>query len=154
MKDFILVQHASGAPGLRFLGMGPRFMPKRGIKKLQVLLDRNTSWATKRNKHNIRRMLSKSDAIVSVWKGNKLIGFGRATSDRIYRAVLWDIVVEKSYQRSGVGKLIVTSLLSNRLIANAEKIYVMTTEFAKFYKRMGFQLEKNQNLMLLLKNNP
>ena len=154
MKDLILVQHALGAPGLRFLGMGPRFIPKRGIRKLQVLLDKNTSWATKRNEHNIRRMLSKSDAIVSVWKGNKLIGFGRATSDRIYRAVLWDIVVEKSYQRSGVGKLIVTSLLSNRLIANAEKTYVMTTEFANFYKRMGFQLEKNQNLMILLKNNP
>ena len=154
MKDLILVQHASGAPGLRFLGMGPRFIPKRGIRKLQVLLDRNTSWATKRTEDNIRIMLSKSDAIVSVWKGNKLIGFGRATSDRIYRAVLWDIVVEKSYQRSGVGKLIVTSLISNRLIANAEKIYLMTTEFANFYKRMGFQLEKNQNLMILLKNNP
>ena len=154
MKDLILVQHASGAPGLRFLGMGPRFIPKRGIRKLQVLLDRNTSWATKRNTHDISRMLSKSDVVVSAWKGSKLIGFGRATSDRIYRAVLWDIVVEKSYQRSGVGKSIVTSLLSNRLIGNAEKIYVMTTEFANFYKRMGFQLEKNQNLMLLQQNNP
>jgi len=154
MKDLILVEHASGAPGLRFLGIGPRFIPKSGISKLQVLLDRNTSWARKRNKHEIRRMLSNSDVIVSAWKGNKLIGFGRATSDRIYRAVLWDIVVEKSYQRSGVGKSIVTSLLSNRLIGNAEKIYVMTTEFANFYKRMGFQLEKNQNLMLLQQNNP
>ena len=91
MNDLLLVKHASGAPGLRIFGIGPRLLPQKGIVKLQVLLDQNTSWAKKRNKNEIRKMLSKSDVIVSVWKGSVLIGFGRATSDLVFRAVLWDI---------------------------------------------------------------
>ena len=33
------------------------------------------------------------DAVVSLWRGKRLLGFGRATSDSFSRAVLWDIVV-------------------------------------------------------------
>ena len=153
MNDLLLVKHASGAPGLRIFGIGPRFLPQKAILKLQILFDQNTSWAKKRHKNEIRKMLSKSDVIVSVWKGSMLIGFGRATSDRIYRAVLWDIVVEKKYQKYGIGKMIINSLLSNNLISKVEKIYVMTTKFEGFYSKMGFQLEDNQKLMILHQDN-
>ena len=116
MEDFILVQHATGAPGLRIFGLGPKLMPIRAIEKLQVLLDENTSWANQRSKNDVKTMLSSSEAVVSVWKDTRLIGFGRATSDKVYRAVLWDIVVEKSHQKIGIGKQIVKSLLSNTLL--------------------------------------
>ena len=101
MEDFILVQHATGAPGLRIFGLGPKLMPIRAIEKLQVLLDENTSWANQRSKNDVKTMLSSSEAVVSVWKDTRLIGFGRATSDKVYRAVLWDIVVEKKHQKNG-----------------------------------------------------
>ena len=107
MKELLLVKHASGAPGLRLFGIGPSLLPQMGILKLQRLLNKNTSWAANRNKNDIRKMLSKSDVIVSAWKENNLIGFGRATSDQVFRSVLWDVVVEKKYQRYGIGKLIV-----------------------------------------------
>ena len=149
MEDFILVQHATGAPGLRIFGLGPKLMPIRAIEKLQVLLDENTSWANQRSKNDVKTMLSSSEAVVSVWKDTTLIGFGRATSDKVYRAVLWDIVVEKNHQKIGIGKQIVKSLLSNTLISKVEKIYIMTTKFDKFYSRRGFKLEKNQKLMFL-----
>tara|TARA_B100000965_G_C19212098_1_gene592073 strand:- start:138 stop:593 length:456 start_codon:yes stop_codon:yes gene_type:complete len=149
MEDFILVQHAAGAPGLRIFGLGPNFMPLRGIQKLQILLNENTSWANQRNKKNLKKMLSKSEVIVSVWKDAKLIGFGRATSDKFYRAVLWDIVVEKSHQKIGIGKKIVKSLLSNKLISKVEKIYIMTTKCENFYTKMDFKFEQNQKLMVL-----
>ena len=96
MKDLLLVKHASGAPGLRLFGIGPYLLPQMGILKLQRLLDRNTSWAASRKKNDIKKMLSKSDVIVSAWQENNLIGFGRATSDKVFRAVLWDIVLKKS----------------------------------------------------------
>ena len=149
MEDFILVQHASGAPGLRIFGCGPKLIPLRGIQKLQTLLDKNTSWANQRTKKNIKQMLSRSEAVVSVWQNTRLIGFGRATSDKVYRAVLWDVVVDKNFQRIGIGKKIVNSLLSNKLISRVEKIYIMTTKFEKFYSKMDFKLEENQKLMFL-----
>ena len=152
MKDLLLVKHASGAPGLRLFGIGPSLLPQMGILKLQRLLNRNTSWAANRKKNDIKKMLSKSDVIVSAWQENNLIGFGRATSDTVFRAVLWDVVVEKKYQRYGIGKLIVKTLLTNKVIAKAEKVYVMTTHFEDFYSKMDFELEKTQKLMILKKN--
>ena len=152
MKELILVKHASGAPGLRLFGIGPSLLPQMGIHKLQRLLNRNTSWAAKRKKNDIRKMLSKSDVIVSAWKGNNLIGFGRATSDNVFRSVLWDVVVEKKYQRYGIGRLLINTLLTNKVISKAEKIYVMTTHFEDFYSKMGFEVEKTQKLMILKKN--
>tara|TARA_Y100001968_G_scaffold183600_1_gene168186 strand:- start:88 stop:543 length:456 start_codon:yes stop_codon:yes gene_type:complete len=149
MKDFILIKHASGAPGLRLLGLGPNLLPLRGLEKLQALFEANTSWAKKRDKQDIKKMLSRSEVVISVWKDKKLIGFGRATSDKVYRAVLWDIVVEKSQQNIGIGKKIVYALLSNNLISNVEKIYIMTTKFESFYSKMGFKWANSQKLMFI-----
>ena len=149
MEDFILVQHATGAPGLRIFGLGPKLMPIRAIEKLQVLLDENTSWANQRSKNDVKTMLSSSEAVVSVWKDTRLIGFGRATSDKVYRAVLWDIVVEKNHQKIGIGKQIVKSLLSNTLISKVEKIYIMTTKFDSFYSKMSFKMATSQKLMFV-----
>ena len=152
MKNLILVKHASGAPGLRFLGLGPNFLPKQGVIKLKSLLEANTSWAKHREINDLKKMLSKSSVVVSLWKNNTLLGFGRATSDEIYRAVLWDIVVDRNYQNLGLGKIIVNAILESNLISKTEKIYLMTTNCKKFYSKMGFIYEGNQSLMTLIKN--
>ena len=152
MNHLILVKHASGAPGLRFLGLGPNFLPKQGVIKLKSLLEANTSWAKHREINDLKKMLSKSSVVVSLWKNNTLLGFGRATSDEIYRAVLWDIVVDSNYQNLGLGQIIVNAILENNLISKTEKIYLMTTNCKKFYSKMGFINEGNQSLMTLIKN--
>ena len=148
MKDLTLVKHASGAPGLRLFGFGPIFLPSDGISKLQLLLDKNTFWAKNRSKKDIRKMLLNSQVIVSVWKKNHIIAFGRATSDGIFRAVLWDIVVDQKYQHAGLGKVIVSTILSDNLISKVERVYLMTTKFDEFYLSRGFLLEKEQKLMI------
>ncbi len=94
-------------------------------------------------------MLNRSSVVVSIWKGSKLIGFGRATSDGIFRAVLWDIVVDNEYQNSGFGKIIVKALLENPLILKTERVYIMTTNCGEFYTKMGFEIEGSQTLMRL-----
>jgi len=152
MKDLILVKHASGAPGLRLFGLGPNFSPQRGAIQLKFLLGRNTLWAQNRSLQDIKKMLSNSVAIVSVWQNNQMVGFGRATSDEVYRAVLWDIVVDKKHQKNGLGKIIVDTILKNKLISKAERIYLMTTSCEKFYSKMGFLPEKEQTLMMKTSN--
>ena len=147
MSKVTLVKHASGAPGLRWLGLGPRLSPIQGIKQLQALLNSNTLWAKNRSIKDIRKMLSRSTVIVSLWKGDEIIGFGRATSDEIFRAVLWDIVVDKNHQDLGFGTMLVKSILQNNLILKTERIYIMTTNCSEFYSKMGFKIENNQTLM-------
>ena len=153
MDDLILVKHAKGAPGLRLLGLGPKLYPLKGINQLQSLMIQNTFWANNRTREDIRKMLRASPVIVSVWDGKNIIGFGRATTDQIYRAVLWDIVVDKNYQKRGIGKAIIDNILIDPLLSKVEKIYLMTTDFEAFYSKMGFIKEDKKTLMML-KNSP
>ena len=152
MKGLSLVKHAPTAPGLRLLGMGPRFQPNNGLVKLQSFLNENTFWARGRNRKQICTMLYQSTVVVSLWKQNQVIGFGRATSDLVFRAVLWDIVIASDHQGLGMGKLILEAILTNKKIESVEKIYLMTTNSAEFYKQLGFTINHKQSLLILNKN--
>ncbi|WP_269623843.1 GNAT family N-acetyltransferase [Prochlorococcus marinus] len=152
MKGLSLVKHAPTAPGLRLLGMGARFQPTNGLVKLQSFLNENTFWARGRNKKQICTMLYQSTVVVSLWNQTKLIGFGRATSDLVFRAVLWDIVIASDHQGLGMGKLILEAILTNKKIKSVEKIYLMTTNSAEFYKQLGFTSNHNQSLLILNQN--
>ena len=143
-----LIKHARGAPGLRLLGLGPNLTPSKGLYQLQTLFNAHTFWAKKRNYRNLRQLLAGSSVIVSLWSGKRMIGFGRATSDGIYRAVLWDVVVADDLQRKGLGKRVVNALLSMKEIRHVERIYLMTTNCTDFYKQLGFENKNNQNLLL------
>tara|TARA_B100000214_G_scaffold370769_1_gene345981 strand:+ start:64 stop:531 length:468 start_codon:yes stop_codon:yes gene_type:complete len=149
MDDLILVKHAQGAPGLRLLGIGPGFRPIKGVTKLIKLFNGNTSWAQNRSRPQIQKMLSSSKVIVSGWYKNNLVGFGRATTDEIFRAVLWDIVVDKNYENQGIGSKIISSIVANPLISKVERVYLMTTHCEDFYMKMNFKIEKAQKMMLL-----
>ena len=148
MTRYRLVEHASGAPGLRWFGMGPDLRPTRGLLKLQRLFDKHAFWAQQRNQRQLKRMLAGSTVVVSLWRGKRLMGFGRATSDGIHRAVLWDVVVAGDLQGRGLGRRVVEALLSTRSIRGAERIYLMTTNSVGFYQQLGFEKAEPQQLLI------
>ena len=147
-RKIILIKHCKGAPGLRFLGIGPNFLPCNGLYKLKVLLDKNTSWAKNRKIKDLKNCLANSDVIVSLWSNNTILGFGRALTDGTYRSVLWDIVIDHNHQGKGYGKLIVNSLLESKRIKQSEKIYLMTSNQKDFYCQIGFEEVLFQNLLI------
>ena len=152
IKGISLVKHAPTAPGLRLLGIGPRLTPTNGLFQLQSFLNKNTFWAKGRNKQQLCKMLFNSTVVVSLWHHNKLIGFGRATSDLVFRAVLWDVVIDSKHQGLGMGKLIIDAILKNKNIRSVEKIYLMTTNSSEFYKQLGFNINETQSLLTLNRN--
>ncbi len=151
MSDISIIKHALGAPGLRIFGLGPNLKPSDGIQKLQILFNQNAFWAKNRKKEEIKKMLANSSVVITLWSKTNLIGFGRATTDKTYRAILWDIVISKNSQRLGLGKVIIEALLNHKNIKSVEKVYLMTTNSANFYKQLGFTENSNQTLLLLHK---
>ena len=148
MKKLILIKHLKGAPGFRLFGLGPYMKPCKGLTKLQNLLNKNTKWAQNRSISDLRNCLSKSDVIVSLWIDKKIVGFGRALSDGIFRSVLWDIVIDQNYQGKGYGKIIVNALLESKKIKNTKKIYLMTTNKKDFYTQLDFKEVDSQKLLV------
>jgi GNAT superfamily N-acetyltransferase len=118
------------------------------LRDLQALLDSDSFWARDRRLRDLRSMVSGSQAVVSAWHGYDLVGFGRATSDGVYRAVLWDVVVAAEHQGKGLGTEIVAMLLRHRLVARAERVYLMTTNSAGFYTKLNFHEHHGQKLMI------
>ena len=122
------------------------------IQQLQALLNQHTFWATGRTKRQLWSMLAGSSAVVTAWRGRRLVGFGRASSDGVFRAVLWDVVVAADAQGGGLGRRLVEELLRCKPVASSEKVYVMTTNSGDFYKKLGFCPTGNQQLLLLNPN--
>ncbi len=147
MDAICLLIHAPGAPGLRWLGLGPGLRPTRGLWKLQRLLDQHAFWAQGRSLTQLRHMLAGSAAVVSLWRGRRLVGFGRASSDGLFRAVLWDVVIPEDLQGQGLGRQLVEALLQTPRLRQVERVYLMTTNSAGFYRQLGFELETSQQLL-------
>ena len=148
MARIHLVEHAPGAPGLRLMGLGPNLRPTRGLLKLRRLLNKHAFWARGRSPRQLRQMLKGSQVIVSLWRGKRMVGFGRASSDRIYRAVLWDVVVAGDLQGRGLGRRVVEALLASPKLRKVERVYLMTTNSSGFYEQMGFDTVTSQHLLI------
>lgn len=93
-------------------------------------------------------MLADSQAVVSAWKDDTMVGFGRANSDGVFRAVLWDVVVTAEFQGQGLGRRVVNTLLSAPKVKGVERVYIMTTNSTGFYKQLGFEAVSSQQLMV------
>ena len=128
--------------------MGPGYRPTRGLLKLQRLFRKHAFWAQERTTADLRRMLTGSPVVVSLWRGKRLVGFGRASSDGIHRAVLWDIVVAGDLQGRGLGRQVVEALLDSPRLRRVERVYLMTTNSAGFYQQLGFSCAEPQKLMI------
>ena len=148
MTKIKLIEHAPGAPGLRLFGLGPGLRPNQGLIKLKKLLNNHAFWAKGRSKSQLKSILKGSTVIVSLWIKNRMVGFGRATSDGISRAVLWDIVVAGDLQGQGLGKLVLQKILEAKALKKVERVYLMTTNSSIFYTQNGFKEVNNQKLML------
>ena len=135
-----LIRHRRGAWRLR--------RAPGQLRQLQQLLDAHSFWATGRSQREVSRMLAGSQAVVSAWQGSELVGFGRATSDWVFRAVLWDVVVAGEHQGRGLGRRIVETLLQEPALQGVERVYLMTTNSSGFYEQLGFTAVDSQRLML------
>lgn len=83
-------------------------------------------------------MLKATDYYFSGWDGARLVAFARVLTDRIYRATLWDVIVDADYQGRGVGDGLMEIVLKHPVLARVEKFWLNTRDKQPFYERFGF----------------
>lgn len=105
-------------------------------------------WARERSIDDLKMAVANSRPVVTLWDGDRLIGFSRATSDGIFRATIWDVVVHPDYQGAGLGRKLVQTVLMHPHVNQAERVYLMTTHQQEFYKRIGFQENSTTTMVL------
>ena len=122
------------------------------FNQLQKLFQLGAFWAQDRKIEDLEVAIANSDPAISVWDGDRLIGFARATSDGIYRATIWDVVVHPDYRGAGLGRKLVETVLSHPRLSRVERVYLMTSHQQSFYDRIGFQ--SNPSTTMVLYNQP
>ncbi|MBW4580822.1 MAG: GNAT family N-acetyltransferase [Tildeniella nuda ZEHNDER 1965/U140] len=131
-----------------------RFAAQRRVDliQLQALFQVAAFWAADRSAEDMALAIANSDPVITAWDDDYLIGFARATSDGVYRATIWDVVIHPEYQGAGLGRKLVQTVLSHPKMSRVERIYLMTTHQQSFYKRIGF--ECNTSTTMVLQNQP
>lgn len=122
------------------------------LYKLQELFNFAAFWAKDRTIEDLSIAIANSDPVIHIWDGERLIGFARATSDGIYRATIWDVVIHPEYRGTGLGRKLVETVLTHPRVRQVERVYLMTTHQQEFYEKIGFQC--NQTITMVLHNQP
>jgi len=104
--------------------------------QLQRLLQ-TTGWAADRTVEEIERLLSGSPLVIGAWDGDRLVGFARALTDGVFRALIDDVVVHPACRRSGIGTELMRRLLER--LNGVEEVFLRCgAEVVPFYERLGF----------------
>lgn len=122
------------------------------LYQIQQLLNVSAFWAKGRSIEDLGIAIANSDPVITVWDGERLIGFARATSDGIYRASIWDVAIDPEFRGVGLGSKLVETVLSHPRMNRVERVYLMTTHKQRFYERIGFQA--NSTTTMVLYNQP
>jgi len=96
-----------------------------------------------------KKAFENSHTVVFVFDDDKLIGFGRAISDGVYQAAIYDIAVLPEYQGKKVGSTIIDSIL--KCVPKCNVILYASPGKEKFYDKMNFR--KMRTGMALFVNN-
>jgi GNAT superfamily N-acetyltransferase len=126
--------------------------PGLDLVQLQALFRLTAHWAPDRTLEDLRLALGHSNPVVSASLGDRLVGFSRATSDGVYRATIWDVIVHPDFQGGGIGRKLVQTVLSHPHVNRVERIYLMTSHKQHFYEHIGFQV--NDTTTMVLHNRP
>jgi GNAT superfamily N-acetyltransferase len=87
-----------------------------------------------------KKAFEASHTTVFVYHAGRLIGFGRAISDGVYQAAIYDVAVLPEFQGKGVGKRIISAILSR--LSHCNVILYSAPGKEEFYQTHGFRKMK------------
>ncbi len=100
-----------------------------------------TGWNERLNlsPDELEKAIHNSFAVVSVYENNKLIGFGRAVSDGVAYATIYDVMVLPIWQGQGIGSQIIRILVNKCDRHDIRRIHLFAAKGSEsFYNHLGF----------------
>lgn len=131
-------------------GLGPNgghTLHSPPLIQLKALLDSSAFWAKDRRLEDLETAIAFSSPVISVWDQEILVGFARATSDGVYRAAIWDVVIHPDYRGRGLGQQLIETLLNHPRMCRVERVYLTTTYQQAFYEKMGFETNASTTMV-------
>lgn len=123
------------------------FSDRKDFDAAQLLhLYRQAPWAKHRGLKPTQSMLIQTDVVISAWAGPRLVAFGRVLTDYVYRATIWDVIVDRDYQGRHIGTEIVRRILDHPSLHQVE-LFWLCTRMPGFYERLGFSAKEQTGMV-------
>lgn len=103
-----------------------------------VALYRAVGWSAAEKPERLRLGLLNSDALVTAWEGERLVGLGNALSDGHLVVYYPHLLVHPDYQGRGIGRRLVERLRA-RYRGFHQQLLVADGGAVEFYRRCGFE---------------
>lgn len=123
------------------------------LNELQLLFQKEW-WTKERSMDDIQRMLELSHVKIGLVNEDKdeLVGFARAITDGVYRAFIFDVIVNEGGRKQGIGSILMRCLLDHPLLQKAERIELYCPErLISYYEQFGFSTDVNRSTLMRLK---
>ena len=104
-------------------------------------LYRHEWWTDQRRDEDVARMLRHTDLVVGVCTdpGGQLVGFTRVLTDRVFKAVIFDVIVAREHRGAGLGKRLLDYVLDHPMVAGVRHVELYCKpEMIPFYEKWGF----------------
>ena len=115
--------------------------------QLNALYDKEW-WTRGRTPEDVSRMLSGSDLLIGCCDHNDdLVGFARILIDKIYKAVIFDVIVAESVRGQGIGVALINRIKQHPDLQNVQSFELYCPEtIAPFYRKLGFETSDSKLL--------
>lgn len=102
-------------------------------------------WTHGRSASGMAKMLEHTALHISAWDGQRLVGFARAVTDNVYRALIDDVIVDEGYQRQGIGTELMRQLACE--LRDVEEVWLSCGDpVVSFYERLGYVRMHNPHM--------
>jgi GNAT superfamily N-acetyltransferase len=103
-------------------------------------LYRHEWWTNQRRDEEVARMLQHTDLVVGVCSDDgRLVGFTRVLTDRVFKAVIFDVIVAREHRGAGLGKRLLDYVIDHPMVAGVRHVELYCKpEMIPFYEKWGF----------------
>jgi predicted GNAT family N-acyltransferase len=104
-------------------------------------LYRHEWWTNQRREEDVARMLQHTDLVIGVCAdpGGQLIGFTRVLTDRVFKALVFDVIVSRAHRHEGLGRTLIEYVLNHPMLAQVRHVELYCKpELIPFYQHWGF----------------
>lgn len=98
-------------------------------------------WSRERTVEQVRDLLRWSDLVVGLCAppDDRLVAFARVLTDRTFRAMMYDVIVDANMRGRGLGHRLMQAVVSHPMLQGVEYVELYCRpELAPFYRSLGF----------------
>ena len=101
-------------------------------------------WSRGRRLEDVRRAVQHSDVVFAFCDSEtgRLAAFARVLTDFVYKAVVFDVIVERTHRHLGLGRILLEAITAHPALLFVEHIELYCRpELVAFYKKCGFKAD-------------